>query len=41
MMVTYYEITCNDCKIKYRTTEDETECEICGSADINKVQKET
>jgi len=40
-MVTYYEIECNNCHVKYKTTDDETECELCGSTNINKVQKET
>lgn len=38
-MTTYYEITCNDCKVKYKTTDDETKCELCGSTNITKVEK--
>ena len=38
-MTTYYEITCGDCKVKYKSEDSDTECKACGSTNITVVEK--
>lgn len=33
-----YKIDCNDCKVEYRTEENQTACELCGSTNITKTE---